>query len=296
MKDETIVTDVSEEEQLSPRMKAMQSIVAERKQSEEPEEPEVIEEVEDVEESTIEEPEFVTVTVNGKEKQVEAKKVEEAGGITTYQKMVAADEKLRNAAARESELARREAELARMEASLLEKKKEPEVDPDDIGREFAEALYEDEEKVAKTVTGILKKLGDVEKTVKEVHDKETQRELKSREDVVKYYHQTYNDISSDLDMHPALNRRLAELANSGESLTPQQMIDKAAAEVYAKFGINREDPDATTKKPTPQEVKEKLPTQPRKASTRKAPPPKQEPKKRSDTIAEMRNSRGVHSY
>jgi hypothetical protein len=297
---EAIVTDVSDEieevveEVISPRDQAMADIVKNTIEDRNLEigvvEPEVEPEKEPEEDPPEVDPpeeETVTLQVNGEEVVVPRSQVEEAG-VRTLQKETSADARLEKAASVEAELARREKELEAMEADLLTRD-QPEIEPNDIGKEFADALYEDEGKVAGVITQITQSIAELKaanvSAAKKVEDDKATENAR----LVKHYHDSYEDIANDADMHSALNRRLSGIAEKDPSLTPSQVVDSAAKEVYEKFGITK----VVEKKKTPSDIKQDMPKQPKKASGRKVPIPEKKPKTRSDILKQMQSGRGV---
>ena len=295
MAEETIVTDDSEDvvdvvEELSMRDKLVSSIVEERIETRE--KPEELLEGELKEEEpigVIEDDDTVTLQVNGQEQTVPRSEVLDAG-VRTLQKETAADEKLREAALKETALEERAQELARMEEELLEKQNQQKVEADNAGKEFADAITEfDEDKIAEGYTAITARLNAIATAQEKVVAEREFEKQSENEKVIHYYHEQYEDISQDPDMHSSLNRRLAEVSTAHPAFTPQQVIDEAAGQVYKKFGIS-------TGKETPKDVKDKMPRQPRKAAGRKPREPEVKPRQRSDVIASMRGKRGVQAY
>lgn len=301
-KEEAIVTDVSDEEiveveeiaeevvpVISPREAMISDIVSENLEAREGfdgDEPVGEVEVEGMAENIADE--TVTLNVDGKEIVVPKSEVEEAG-VRTLQKETSADARLELVSSKEKDLLRREEELRALEEDILQKRDLQDLEPDKVGQEFADALYEDEELVAKTITSITQDIASLKKqtaaTIKKAQDEE---DAKSRE-VVKYYHTSYEDISKDPDMHNSLNRRLATVAEDNPDFTAQQIIDEAASQVYERFG---EKPD-----PNPQKkAKENMPSRVKKAAGRKAAVPVKQKTTRGDVIDSMRGRRSVNSY
>jgi hypothetical protein len=296
---EAIVTDVSDETsevveeiveevvELSPREAMIKEIVTENS-SEDLDDREVVEEPEEPAEEPEPLEETVTLQVNGEEVVVPRSQVEEAG-VRTLQKETAADAKLELAASREQELLLREHELKQMEEDLLVKRDQQEVVPDEVGKAFADALYEDEDLVAKTITTITQSIKALEAQNAIAARKAKDQEAAEFEEIKDYYHQTYNDIANDPDMHSGFNRRLTIIGGKNPSYTPRQVVDEAASEVYERFGQKVE--------PSPNsEAKRKMPRQPKRAAGRKPAVPEKKPKTRSDVIAEMRGKRGVQAW
>ena len=285
--EEAIVTDVSEEiedvVEVSPREAMVSNIVAKNSEDRD----QILDEPE-VEPEVIEDPieETVTLQVDGKEVIVPRSQVEEAG-VRTLQKETTADARLEYAASREQELVRREQELTAMEEDLLQKRDQQEVEPDEVGKAFADALYEDEDTVAKTITSITQSIKALEaENVKTARDRAASKEAENKQ-VVTYYHNSYQDIANDPDMHNSLNRRLSGIAKDHPEFTPSQVIDEAATEVYERF--NGAELSVS-------ETKKKMPRQAKKASGRKPKVPEKKPITRSDVIAGMRGTRGVQAY
>lgn len=298
MMSEAIVTDVSEEADevvMSPREALVQEIVEDNldvRAEIEGVGPEYTEE-EPIQDEPIEEDDTITLQVMGKEVVVPRSEVEEAG-VRTLQKETAADSKLELAASRERELNQRELDLKAMEDDLLRKQMPVDVEPNEVGKAFADALFEDETVVANTISNITKTQANM---AKEVLALKAERELIAREradkevaeknGVIKHYHDSYSDISTDPDMHNSLNMRLATVAKENPELTPQEVVDEAASQVYERFGVNT-NPHS--------EAKRNMIKQPKRAAGRKVAVKEPKPKTRSDTIDGMRKLRGVQPY
>ena len=281
--EEIIVTDILEEEveqpELTGRAATMQSILANRD-----------EEIRELEEGLVEkdeiepehiadtiEDEFVTVKVNGRTYEVEAEKVEKAGGVEAYQRNAAAHEKQREVADREAALKRREAELAEIERKLLNPDPPPATNEDGVfGKTFADQIFDDPEAVAETMNSLESRTRKAEETTAEVLQRLDRQEKKEQQAVVEYFWSNHETIAKDQEFTDALNVRLGVVAEENPGFTQQQVIDEAANRVYLKFNISREQQQqeettkanrkpvrtpsrATSRKPPTPEVKTKTP-------------------------------------
>ena len=275
---DTIVTDVP----LSQREQAMQSILAARTPEAEPQQ----DDVPVVDEPVVNDDE-VTLVVDGTEMKAPREKVFEAG-VRALQKESAADRRLLEASTKEKELKRREEELARMEQDLLSKREQ---EPDDVGREFADAIFTDPETVAKTVSTIARQVQNVSEKVARSEQIEVDRRQAEMDSVVKHYHGRYMDIASDPDMHHTMNRLMKDVAAEKPELSKTQVIDETAKRVYHKYGKTTEPaPDAR------KQAKENMPNPVKRASARVAPAPTEKPKTPSEIIDDMRKGRGPRAY
>ena len=290
---EAIQEDVSEEkdevveEKLeNPRELAVEAIVAENRKAdsfEEPEEePEPIPEeevLEAEEEEEEEEEEFVTLTSDGKEIQVEMSKIIDAGK-RTYQKETTGDARLEEASERMKEINRLEAELAEREKYVA-----PLADGDNtsIGKKFTAAVFEDEgvaEQVLDTVDSRIKFLED------KLALQEQRTELNAEQEqqkIVNYYHNTYDEIASDQDMHDMLVLRTKSHQRDDPSLSPQEAIDEAAKDVNRFYGKEV----VSTEKTPPVRTTKRAGVQKRELNK---PPPK--PQTTDEILAEMQVARG----
>jgi len=226
------------------------------------------------------EEELITLNVLGKDVPTPVSKVMDAG-VRALQKESAADERLREAARKEQEIKQREEDLKRLEQELLQKKR---VESDDVGREFAGAIFTDEEKVASTITGITRKIAELDNELAETRKKTQQDEERQKNSLIQHYHTRYQDIASDKVMNFALNEFRREVAAEDPTLTPVQVVDMAAERVYQKFG---------EKKIPPSEVKQNLRPPLRQASARVKPPDKPKQKTQAEILDEVRRGRSM---
>lgn len=316
---DTIVTDVatnqessqqneqSSDEQIqvatgipSQRAMALQNIVeALRSGEDEPAATAEVEapapEKEPEQEAADQDPEVFTLKVDGQELQVPKSKVIEAG-TRALQKESAADKRLREAAAKEAALEARARDLARMEADLLAKRdQQPEIEPDATGREFADALFTDENKVAQTITAITKKLNEVSSKVEQVEKIETNKAQAEFQDAVKHYHDTYGDIASDPDLHLVMNNTLRRVAAENPTKSRREVVDLAAQHVMGKFNLRKDEQAQPPANPRKQ-AKEKMPAPLRTASARVEPPPAPTPKTPAQVLDQMRQKRVARAY
>lgn len=260
----------------------IQGILAQTSGAVDQEEPvEDVETEEPVEEPTpaAQEEEVMTLNVLGKEVQAPKSKVIDAG-VRALQKESAADERLRLAAQKEQEIKNREDELARMEQDLLKRKTT--VDTDEAGREFADSIFTDPEKVSSTITGITRKIAELDQKVAE-SDRKLQEDENTRKQVVfDHYLGKYADIAGDDDMHIAMNRRFQQIAAKRRPTVED--IDTIAAEVYQKFGRSTA---------SPSDVKKNLSPPLRQASARVKPPDKPKQKSYAEILDEVRQGRSM---
>ena len=246
---------------------------------------------------TIPDPDVFRLKVDGLEVEVPREKVIDSG-IRALQKESTADKRLAEASAKETQLNARAAELARMEQELLTKRnRQIDMEPDEAGRKFADALFTDEEEVAKTITNITRKLADVESKVEKVHQAEEGKKQQAFGDAVQHYHTAHESIASDPDMHLIFNNNLKRIAAENPTLSPTQVVDRAAEHVYTKFGLQR----AGEKQQAPpgsdrQRAKHNMPAPIKRASARVPAPAPPREKSKADVLDEMRKTRGPRSY
>ncbi len=228
-----------------------------------------------------EDPELVSLVVNGKTVEVPKEKVFETG-VAALQKETAAERKLELAAQKEAELAERQAEIEARAAELAEIEASLNIDdiePTELGKEFAEAIFEDDEKVAKVISNIDKRLNALAKKEKLVEERLIREEQAKRQDVIKYYHSQYKDIAEDPDMHAVFNARLSRISSVDPTVPATAAIDQAAKEVKERFAASVN-------------VKENLIKQPNSRSARRVAQNKElKEESLSDVLAEMRASR-----
>jgi len=237
-----------------------------------------------------EDDDFVTLEVSGQQIKKKKEEVLEAG-VRTLQKETSADARLRQAAALEAELEERERRLKELEAEHLARRDQEDEEIDEESRAFADAIFTDEEAVAKTFSKLKKQLNTVTEKMTEAERERAEKQEKEQKSVVEYYHSNHKAIASDPDMHPALNRRLKIISEQEPNLSPIEIIDRAASEVYERFGVTPEGESSIQEQP-PENPKKKMVKQPRPASARNTPPPGPKPKTHVDVLDSMRKARG----
>ena len=305
-KEETIVTDISDEEQIKPALSARDSVMQGilKANTEEqlkelegqlvddvPEEEVIPEKKPKVVSETVED-KFVTVKVNGRQYEVEAEKVERAGGIEAYQRNAAASEKQREVAAREAALKKREAELAEIERKLLSPEPEQEDDNGEFGQQFADQIFEDPEEVAKKMNSLESRTRKAERVTAELLQRQRQQEQREQveqqrkqQEIVQYFWSTHEDIAKDQEFTSALNSRLGTISSENPSFTQQQIIDAAAEQVREKFNIRKgqqqrqEDPKNTGRK-TPVKA-------PPRATSQRLPEPEEKQKTPEEIVRDL---------
>jgi hypothetical protein len=244
-------------------------------------------------------PDVFRLKVDGHEVEVPREKVIDSG-IRALQKESTADKRLAEASARETQLNARAAELARMEAELLAKREQPvSMEPDETGRKFAEALFTDENEVAKTITNITRKLADVESKVERVHQAEEGKKQQAFGDAVHHYHTAHEAIATDPDMHLVFNNNLKRIAAENPGLSPTQVVDRAAEHIYTKFGVQRAGEKQIDPEPRGNErqrAKQNMPAPIKRASARVPTPAPPKQKTPADVLDEMRKTRGPRPY
>jgi hypothetical protein len=247
------------------------------------------------------EEEEITLKVLGNEEKATKAEVLEAGdgdievGKRVLQKERAANEKLKLINEREQELqretARRQQEinarvedLRRLEESLLTKQR---VEPDQLGRKFAEAILTDDDTVAEVITSLNRDIQALKQDVTTVRNREEQKERETTNNIVKHFHTGYQDIATDEVMTFAFNKFRADVLQAEPD--PFKATEKAALMTYQKFGIIGE----TAKPSTPADVKRKLAPQVQRASARVKTPDPPKTKTHSEELDEMRKSRSM---
>jgi len=229
-------------------------------------------------------PEEYTLKVLGQEVKATKDKVIDAG-IRTLQKESAADERLRVASKKEQEIEQRLAELKQIEDNLFKRK---DVEPDAIGREFAEAILTDDEKVASVITGITSKITELEKEVATTRKTRKAEQEATFKNIVKHYNETFNDIANDPAMHTVFNMFRKDVLKSESD--PFKATEEAAKMVYQKFGVTKEPPPP---EPTITDIKRGLNPQPRKASARVKTPDPPKTKTQAEILDDVRRGRSM---
>ena len=287
--EETTVTGVIDQEpKLSQREQAMQSILA-ASRADVSAGTDTGEQDDTTVAATPEpEPEIITLKIDGTEIPTPKEKVIEAG-VRALQKESAAEKRLWEASAREKALNTREEELRQMEQDLLKKRDQQ---PDQVGREFVDAVFSDPDTAASTITTLARQVQHISDKVARVEKTEVEKQESVKQSLVQHYHTNYQDIASDEVMNFALNKFRSEVAAENPNLTPIQVVDQAAERVYQKFGRTvapgHEPTDAEKRK----QAKEKMPAPVKQASARTPAPPEVKPKTLSEKIDEMRKGRG----
>ena len=289
--EETTVTGVIDQEpKMSQREQAMRSILAAGRAD--------VPDTDEQDDTNVAtdppepEPEQITLKIDGTEVLAPKEKVIEAG-VRALQKESAADKRLFEASAKEQALNAREQELRRMEQDLLKKRDQQ---PDQVGREFVDAVFSDPDTAAGTISTLARQVQHISDKVARVEQTEVAKQESVKQSLVQHYHTNYQDIASDEVMNFALNKFRAEVATEDPTLNPIQVVDRAAERVYQKFGRTTvADPEPTDAEKRKQ-AKEKMPAPVKQASARTTPPPEVKPKTPSQIIDEMRRGRGPRAY
>ena len=231
-------------------------------------------------------------------------------GKRSLQKEIAADKRLEEVAGREANVRAKETELARMEAELLGRSSRvPDVQPDDAGREFAQAVFTDEEKVAKTITGLFQGLAEVKAELRQTKaEKDTER-ARETSSVAEYYHKNFPSIAGDQGLHQWFNEKFISLVRENPSADKKTIVNQAAESALqrvrdvAQKALGITIPTAGKRQPTvPQgntrmAAKERMPAPIRSASSRREPAPDEPPPKTTqEVIDQQRRGRGPSNY
>lgn len=213
------------------------------------------------------EPEMVEVVVNGQKKQVLKSKVDAAGGLETYQKNVAADEKLRLAAeearknAEEADRLRRDREeFDKQRADNLKASEEKndqlsDEDADEIDDlsddEITKMLYSGEKDEAKKAVRVLrgaKKEGSqsnkalTPEQTKEIEDRASaQAEWNIEKRLAnEHFESEYADIKTDPVQFDYCNSYTAMLVKEHPEKGPRAIIIEAAEATRKKYAVNND--------------------------------------------------------
>jgi len=237
-------------------------------------------EIEEMEEALISElvPEAAVVSLNvdGETIEVAQDEVLEAGK-RALQKESSGEAKLELAAQREADLNDREAELKELELNL---RRDSEDTVTDLGKDFAEAIFEDEEKVAKVISNFDARLNRFEQSEKVISQKLASSEEAEKKRLIGYYHGKYKDIASNRDMHAVFSSRMSTIAKSNPEISPIVAIDQAASAVMDLFG---------------ETIKDRMPRQPTTLSKRALSKKEEIIQSDADIIAEMKAGRAGQS-
>jgi hypothetical protein len=255
--------------------------------------------------------ELITIKVDGKEQQVPISKVRDIG-VRALQKELAADARLNEAAQRAKELEERENQIKQREmlARDLELRyKQDNAGPPKGAQDFKEtakkvlnAIYDDDQdKAADALTqlfaGRQSATPDVDTVVRQAAQaareaaRQEYEERKAREDHVKAveaFKQTFPDIVSDQRLFDQADRETLVVKKEHPDWALPQILEEAGKRVSEwkrHFGGSEVTQKATARKQSLDN--------PSSASVRHSPPPAQEPKTASQTIAEMRKARGL---
>jgi len=224
------------------------------------------------------EAELVELKVNGETVEVPRDEVIEAG-IATLQKETAAEARLREAAERAEELRIKEEQILEREAQLRELEESLTAgEPTDLGKEFAQAIFDDEDKVAQVISDLDRRVKAVSEAERRLTEQLEKTKVKEQQEVIQYYHTKYEDIANDPDMHVVFNSRLARITAENPNIPATEAIDQAASAVKERFTVSRETKEKLARHPSPRNVRRPGP-EPIKEETL------------TDVIEEMRQSR-----
>ena len=273
-------------------------------------------------------PEMVEVKINGKVREVEKSKVDAAGGIEIYQKGVAANEKLQEAAdanklvdGRITELRELEDRIKNLNPALPAKDEQQDQDPPseidgDLKaklatkvKEHREALMDGEEDKADqlmiemvemaqnrpaTDSGMLDQLAD-KAASKAVGTIEQQRFEESRVKAVEVFEKDFFEISSDPYLRDMADNESAKVQQEHPNWTPQEVITEAATRTQNWLNEKRGGSEDSTERTKDQklEAKRSLSTV-RSSSGRKPAQVREKPtQSNSDYIKQLRKGRGL---
>ncbi|MCK5517191.1 MAG: hypothetical protein KAI39_09980 [Desulfobulbaceae bacterium] len=312
---ETIQEDVEQNETVeeiqevqSGRETVMDDIIKkQREQREQPEETETLTETEEPEsteqENTTEEPgdDLVKIVVDGVEKEVPRSKVLEHG-IRTMQKESTADARLRLAATRRAELNDMERRL-QLKQQQKQVKPESSVDTEAFGKEFNDALYDDDGKAGGMIAKVLEDQQQLRNMVDQSNKRVTVAEQRAasaeqilQKQVVKERQalsSTFADKFESIDKDPALrnmaNNRTVELMSLHPDWSDKEIIVQAGEDVQTWL-------DGVAGVPTSidsqKEKKRNMTKQPRSVGARSPGKPEVKRKTRADVFREIKSGRG----
>jgi hypothetical protein len=263
------------------------------------------------------EEEYLTVKVNGKERQVEKQKVEDAGGVESYQKRLAADEGLRELSENRKLFDSRVTDLQNYERQLLEREQQLshrdveqiQADLPNVGdqaqdlsakaKAYREALLDGEEETAdkllsellheaqpKVATPVIDK-GEIVNEAKNLALREIQQEnyQSNLKDAYSQFSEDYPEIIED--------PRLYQITDAETKVIQRENPDWDITKVMTEAGNRvREWRGITPSNKNRIEEKRQLST-PRASSGRQKPKatPKQE--SNSEYITKLRKARGL---
>lgn len=210
--------------------------------------------VESLEKDNEKEPEKILVKINGVEKMALKSEVDEAGGVTAYQKMNSADERMRqNAAERKridedsAALDRRELAIAGQEEALLNKNTESELSTDapvvsDKAKAIKEKMYSgNEEKTQEGVQDLLDAVAQATATpelnTQEIVDQtaaQVQRGIDLNQ-ATKDFASVYSDIDSNPEYRSYANDVTKAVMAEHPEWTPGQILTEAGEQARLKF-------------------------------------------------------------
>jgi len=269
------------------------------------------------------EPVLIEVKINGRVRQVDQARIDAAGGVENYQKMVTANEGLQELAAErkrlEAEDARIKAETQRLKElqsrALSQPRDESERDPGlpnsgdqqakvaEAARKYREALLDGEDKVADAALIELLSLSNtpttpqidqdqivnraVEGALQTVEQKQKQRDL---ELAGASFAETYSDIMNDPRLFQMADIESDVVAREHPGWTPEQIFTEAGDRV-----LKWRNGTATTNQPPTRdrEAEKRALRTPRASSGKSQPKPAPKPETNSEYIARMRKARGL---
>lgn len=263
--------------------------------------------------------EMVTVKINGKEKRVSRAKVDEAGGLDIYQKRLAAEDNMRQAAEErrrvqeyEQQLVAKAQELQRYEQEIQKRAtQQPASSPPSDGetkqmaREYHEAMLNgdldradelliklqgaqrqatpDADAIARKAAAEAKKAMDYERQQEALKAFE-----KERQEANELFEEEFADVAEDPELRDWANQKTAKLFKENPDWGPKKIISEAARQVREAIGKNVPAAEPSSKL----EAKRSM-TNVKGGSTRAAPRPVPKPPSRSQYVENLRKARGL---
>ena len=313
--EEVVTEGVSEEptEESEPKLSAREQMVkdiadrqreerqkdqedeSEEEPEEEPEAPEeeaTQKDADEPESKPEEQVEYVTIKVDGVEKEVPRDKVLEQG-IRTLQKDSAADARLNEASKRLKELQQYEAYL-REQADKL---KVPASTTKDEREQFAKALIEDEDKAAEMFSESQQRVKELEQLVHGLSDKVNEstqfvqdQRVNQAKKINNLFKREFPGLAKYQHLRDMVNDETKIIMQSDPDLPPEDVLMQAGNRVKQNIAedlgyIEPPEDGVTETSPEPKRVKQKMPKPVRKASGRRPSKPEKKRQTASDIIA-----------
>ncbi len=243
---EEVIEETTQDEVAKPvlaRDTMMDSIYAKGREVYSSDEQEVSEEETEETEETVEtneEPEMVELKIDGEIVMKSASEVEAEGGVSTYQKTLAADKRFKEAAAEKAILTTMRTDLQRERLEIEELKnvvvEHPEISDEETD-EFITNIYSgDEDKARTAFKNVISKIRSTpqQKTQEPVN---TQDVIDGavyqldRKNGIKQFEKDFKNLNTDPKLKAMVNDATARISNENPNKEPSVIIMEAAKEV-----------------------------------------------------------------